>query len=161
MKFFVLLTALAAVSACTIATPLSGPGYGFFSGVREAPERELVVALTYAKLAEDEAARKKFWVHARRVYGQLGDQPGFVAGSRRSEIFGDKAWTMTVWRDSTSLNAFLSREPHRSAAREGFDLTDEGRFAQFKIVASDLPLSWAWRLSGWCGTGAICMSDRG
>ena len=49
---------------------------------------------------------------------------------------------MTVWRDSTSLNAFLSREPHRSAAREGFDLTDEGRFAQFKIVASDLPLSW-------------------
>ena len=58
MKFFVLLTALAAVSACKIATPLSGPGYGFFSGVREAPERELVVALACAKLTEDEAARK-------------------------------------------------------------------------------------------------------
>jgi heme-degrading monooxygenase HmoA len=47
----------------------------------------------------------------------MGDQPGLLGHAVRFEIFGNKAWTMTAWKDEASLTAFVRSPAHRAAVR--------------------------------------------
>lgn len=132
------LTGVAAallLGGCTISTP-----HEDFS--RQSSADRVVVSITHAMLVDDRELRQRFWDQVERVEASLQDRPGLLGFSKRVEILGDDAWTMTVWQDNESLQAFLTSDPHRSAMRDGMIGLRGARFARVELDRQDIPLSW-------------------
>ncbi len=126
------------LGGCAFSTPFNGPAVD----AAQASDAPVVVSLTLAVLNDDEDARDRFWEYVRIVDATMSDQPGFVGSSKRVEPFGDRAWTMTVWRDEDSLRAFLASSDHRAAVREGMAAIDDALFLRFTSPGTSLPLPW-------------------
>jgi heme-degrading monooxygenase HmoA len=86
--------------------------------------------------------RREFFSDTRRVLADLAEQPGLVGYSFRFEIFGRTAWTMTAWKDESSLNAFVRSPAHREAVRRSGDTAQNLRFATIEVPVGSLPLTW-------------------
>lgn len=127
------------VSACVVATPFRGPGV---EAMARDGERPVLVALTMVELGPDRAARARFWDHVWRVTASLEDRPGFIGHSVRREVFGRRAWTMTVWRDEASLEAFVTGDEHRAAISEGYAAVTRTAFWRRALPGAEVPLSW-------------------
>jgi heme-degrading monooxygenase HmoA len=129
-----------ALGGCTVATPFRGPATDGASAGRG--HDRVIVAMTHAVLGPDDDLRASFWHHVAQVEATLPAQPGFLGHSKRVELFGDQAWTMTVWRDAASLRAFVRSPAHRKAIRGGYDAVTSARFAQVEMKREAIPLSW-------------------
>ncbi len=132
-----------ASSGCEIATPFRGPGYDAKTGVRNEHARTLLVAVTKAELHDERSLRTRFWNHVDKVEKSLEGRPGFIGFSKRQELFGDQAWTMTVWTDEASLDAFVGSSDHQAAMAEASYLLKSARFVRFQIDRSEVPVPWA------------------
>lgn len=130
------------LGACTFSSPLSGPGYTSGQDLETQGITEVVVSLTEAETRNDNQARTKFWSYIRKIDASLETQEGLIASSKRTEIFGSRSWTMTVWKDRDSLRKFLASEAHVAAANDVHRMVQRGRFATFVLAAGDLPLDW-------------------
>lgn len=126
------------LGGCAISTPYSGPGLG----PEYADDTPVVVSLTLAVLNDDDKARDVFWKYTRIVDAKLETQPGFVGETKRVQIFGNKAWTMTVWRDEASLTAFLKSDAHRSAVQYGMPAINDAKFLRLNLPVDQVPLPW-------------------
>ena len=135
------LSALA-LGGCAAETPFRGPGYDAKRGVIGGVGDKLVVSVTAAAVKDTPEARAVFWDYVDQVEASLPDRPGFVGYSKRRELFGNTAWTLTVWADSASLIAFIDSEPHRTAIRAASDSFDDARFARVTVDRSEVPVSW-------------------
>ena len=133
---------LFALGGCATATPFRGPGYDPKAGVTLPGAEPVIVAITQATLGDESDSRAVFWDHVSRVEASLGNRPGFVGYSKRAEVFGDEAWTMTVWADEASLTAFVRSDVHQAAIREVFGRLADARFARFAVEREDVPVSW-------------------
>jgi heme-degrading monooxygenase HmoA len=128
------------LGGCTIATPFRGPAAD--GAKAHGGQDRVLVALTHAVLYPDDDLRASFWHHVEQIEVTLPSQPGFLGYSKRAELFGDQAWTMTVWQDAASLRAFVRSPAHRKAMRSGYDALRSARFAQIEIARQAIPLSW-------------------
>lgn len=145
MKLFSgLLMAVTAftLSACTMATPFSGPGYEKQQGVTLTGEQTVWVGLTQAILHENRKNRTVFWDHVAKVETSLQNQPGFIGYSKRVELLGNNAWTMTVWNSEAEMNAFVRGQAHQAAIREGYSALQGAKFARITLKRDEIPLSW-------------------
>lgn len=128
-------------AGCAVSSPFRGPAVARWSGrLKLDPGQPVVVALTQARLDPDR--RKPFDRATRRVYGSLESQPGLLAYSVRTRIGAAEVWTMTVWTDEASLDAFLASELHRSAIRDGRASLVGGRTLRQSFPAAKVPLPW-------------------
>jgi hypothetical protein len=68
----------------------------------------------------------------------------------RRELFGDRIWTLSAWRDDDSLDRFLASPEHVRAVREGGVPRSSVVFVRVPLPKALLPLSWpqAERLLG-------------
>lgn len=123
------------IGACTMATPFRGPGPASAEGV-------VTLAVTRATLGDDPALRARFWENVARVEASLAAQPGFLGFSKRTEILGDTAWTLTAWADRASLDAFVQGPAHRTAMREANAGLAGSRFVRYEAPAADWPPRW-------------------
>ena len=138
------LVALAALlGGCAISTPFRGPGYDSRDGVTVAHSGTVYVSITRATYNRGSMARSEFWDHVERVEASLPDQPGFIGFSKRREIFGNTAWTMTIWTDGSSMRRFVSSEAHREAMASSARTLDDASFHGFEISAEDVPIAWS------------------
>jgi len=139
-KYSLLLISLLGLSSCTISTP--------FRYVDEAENDNslksdsLLVVITYAKTGEDSDKNSAFWDNVTRVYDSMDSHSGLVGYSIRRELFGDQAWTITVWRDEESLRNFVSSKEHRQAMREGTGALADMAFARKQVSGGDIPIPW-------------------
>jgi len=141
-RWFIAVVSFVALGGCAIATPFQGPGYdGRDSAAAEGPDK-LIVAVTNGVLNGDSDARSRFWDHVAKVERSLSERQGFVGHSKRKEIFGNEVWTLTVWRDESSLNAFVQSDTHQTAIREAFGAFETARFARFEISRREMPVTW-------------------
>ncbi len=147
-----LLTAVV-TAGCTVATPFRGPMYQARSGV-VAPGPTVHVAITHAVLDEDRRLRRAFWSHVGKVADALPGQTGYVGHSRRRNLAGSEAWTMTVWTDEESLDAFASSDVHLAAIQAGGAALRSFRSARAKLFVDEVPISWQRAL-------AILAADEG
>lgn len=131
----ILLTAFG-LAGCTIAQPFRAPGLS-----SNDPGPYLVV-ITEASVSREPGAADAFFAISETLVQEIQGRPGYVGHSRRRELFGDRAWTMTVWRDTEAMLAFINGETHGAAMRRTADLVADARFARTWVAASDLPLSW-------------------
>ena len=127
--------------SCTIGTSFSGAGYSSSRGVTlpDAPDT-VVIGITYARLDPDK--RRPFDHHTQLVHDDLAAHQGFIGSSIRMELLGDEVWTFTVWRDHTSLSAFVESEVHQTAIREGMPAVKQARFARLSWPRNEVPPTW-------------------
>ena len=132
--------AFALLGGCTISTPFKGPGYDRDDGVTgDRSGATVVVALTHAVLGPE---RRNFDRGVDRVVDSLAQQPGLIGSSLRRELFGNEAWTMTVWRDAAALDAFVRSSVHQQAIRDGAGDLAGANFSRFELPAAALPIDW-------------------
>ncbi len=130
------------LSGCVISMPFNGPGYESGAGMTLTDGDEVHVAVTYARLKQDQDLRSLFWSYVEKVEGSLEQQKGFIGYSLRKRLFGDEAWTMTVWANEDSLNDFVYGTEHREAMRNAIVSLDTVRTGRFVVNKDQIPLSW-------------------
>ncbi len=142
MMRWLLLVALCPLVGCTISTPFQGPGYDPDKGLVIEGVQTAYVGLTLAVLKKDPKLQSVFWSHVKKVEAALSDRPGFIGYSKRTRLLGNRAWTMTVWTDEASLEAFVRSEVHQTAIRESMNALESAAFARIEINRESIPLSW-------------------
>lgn len=136
------LTLLPACARLELATPFRGPGYAKGQGVTLPHAGDtVVVALTNATLDPD--TRRIFDHHTKLVIQSLPGNDGYIGHSVRSRVFGNEVWTVTVWRDQVSAEAFVRSPVHLEAIRAGMIAVKTARFHQFTLPANQVPPPWA------------------
>ena len=131
---------LALLGGCTISTPFQGPGYDRSVGVTEIDDRQtVVVALTHAVVGD---SRRNFDRGVEGVVDSLESQPGLIGYSLRRELLGNEAWTLTVWRDEASLDAFVRSPAHRQAIQNGMGDITTASFRRIELPAAKIPIDW-------------------
>lgn len=131
-----LLVPLAAlVGGCAIGTPLDTRRLRAV-----APPGPLEVSITHAVV--DPARRGDFDRWTRRVNAGLDGQPGLLAHSIRKELFGDQAWTFTVWASAADRERFVRATDHRRAMAEASTGLASMRSARLALAADALPTDW-------------------
>lgn len=138
------------LSACAIATPYRTLGIAPPSP--QPDRRDVVVAITEVTLGANAAARARFWDQVRAVERSLAQQDGLIGYALRREIFGNRAWTMTVWENEQAIAAFTRSSAHREAVAEGMQATADTRFARFRRPRQDGPPPWREALDHLAGT---------
>ena len=143
VSFFFLAAAALFASGCTVGKPFRGPGFEPGRGVTlEEAGDTVLVAITHTVLNRDRMARRAFGRHLWKVVDAMPEQPGLVGYSVRRELFGDEAWTLSVWVDEASLEGFVRSEAHRNAIAVGGRALESVRFARIELEAEELPLEW-------------------
>ncbi|HEX8876543.1 MAG TPA: antibiotic biosynthesis monooxygenase family protein [Phycisphaerales bacterium] len=138
------------LGSCALATPFSGPG-------RSSDGDRVFVAVTNAVLHPDK--RRAFDDHTRRVIESLPSHEGYLGHSVRGRVLGNEVWTMTMWRDEESLDAFIESPVHRTAIREGLSGVRTAKFLRFEW-SDETPPGWAEILRRLEGVEPIDYSAR-
>lgn len=126
------------LSGCAVSTP-------FQKAEPQSPPSSdaVIVAITEATLGDDAAQRRAFWANVERVDASLPTRDGFLGVSKRTELFGDRVWTMTVWEDEASLDAFVRSDVHQTAIAEAYGGLDGARFVRFEVTLGAVPVAWS------------------
>lgn len=75
-----------------------------------------------------------------RIRTQLADSPGLVGYALNAQLTRKTFWTVSVWQDRASLDAFARSEPHRSIVERLRPHMDASRFEFFAVSGTDLPI---------------------
>ena len=124
------------LSACNVSTPF------LESGKPTAAGDTVFVGLTHAVLEDDRQSRSLFFDYVQEVEDSLSANPGYLGFSKRVALFGDDAWTMSIWSDEASMDAFVQGDTHQRAIRKAFRAVESARFARLEINAKDAPPTW-------------------
>jgi len=105
-----------------------------------APDRPVLVVVSSTE--HRPGMRGEFFKDTKAVLATMADQPGLLGHAVRFEIFGNKAWTMTAWKDEAALTAFVRSPAHRAAVRRSGETAQNIRFASVEVPLAALPVSW-------------------
>jgi len=133
---------LFSVTACTVATPFSGPGNGWSSGPVDGPDRPVTVSITHVTLKPDRDARGLFWRSVRDAEAAIRSQPGLIGYAKRTELLGTESWTVSAWESEANMLAFMRSPAHSAAMEQAADTYERARFARVSVPAGKLPLPW-------------------
>ncbi|MEM9729547.1 MAG: antibiotic biosynthesis monooxygenase [Myxococcota bacterium] len=127
------------ITGWTVGTPFRAarlversPGHG--------DPAHVVVSLTYARLKP--GGRRAFDRYTQAVFSSLDEQPGYLGGAIRREVFGRQVWTVTSWVDEASLESFVRSPLHREAVRVAGGSLGETQLHRLELPVTELPLSW-------------------
>ena len=105
-------------------------------------EKDVVLSITYIEINKSSSELSKFWEHVFSIRNKMNENPGVLGVSIRKSIFSNKAWTMSIWEDESSLENFVEGERHRTAIKEGRTTILKTKFYRSTIKYSELPISW-------------------
>lgn len=121
------------------ARPLSGPGFDPETGLVDPQDTYLVSTTQILPLPE---RNEEFLALVAGIGDQLETQPGLVAYALAIEPTCGFARTLSVWRDETSMLAFVGSGAHADAMTQTFDIGVTGRVTHFVATADQMPISW-------------------
>ncbi len=104
------------------------------------PDQPVLVVLSAVE--HRPGMRSDFFKDTKAVLATMPDQPGLIGYSVRFELLGNRAWTMSAWKDEASMRAFVRSPEHRAAVRRSHQTAQNIRFVSFEIPLQALPLSW-------------------
>lgn len=139
MKF--VLTILLFLQSCAFSPAFRGPGFNEKENkLNLPPNQKVVLALTNAKLIR--AKRSGFDDRSREIFENLKENPGYLGGTVRVEIFGDEVLTMSVWKDRESLEKFVNGRRHLDAMYMTNQAMNVFRSMSIEVYAKEVPHSW-------------------
>ena len=132
------LMALAVVpllGACAISTPfprlkMSGAG----------AEDQVVVVLTH--IVVDSNQRSEFDRQTRRVIDSLPSHSGMLGYSARRQIFGNEAWTMSMWASDADRAGFVRSAVHQEAIAKSAPAVVNIQLKRLSLTRKDVPAGW-------------------
>lgn len=134
------LVALSALAAgCTVASPMTGPGWDGDALLTDA-EGPFVAVATHTRIAKGEGAA--FDDHVDAITAQLDGQEGFVARSLRAKLPGRERWTLTVWEDEESLAAFVVGGAHADAMGDSATVIEGLYSVSWTVEPDAMPIEW-------------------
>jgi heme-degrading monooxygenase HmoA len=125
---------------CTVAAPFKKSTQWDQKKVQSSTK--VLVAYTEVKITGSIWDQRIFWNRVSDVRRSLDENQGYLGGSIRRELFGEYAWTMTVWTDEESLEEFIDSREHSRAMKEGDSAVGGGKFLRIWVDAESLPLPW-------------------
>lgn len=140
MKMLVITMFFSTLAGCAIASPFKKSPKIDSSLID--PDTIVVVALTEVHTKGSILEQITFWKRVSSVRNSLEDNQGFLGGSIRRQIFGNQAWTMTVWENEDSLDDFIYSKEHERAMKEGAPAVESNRFYRMNRPWKDVPLAW-------------------
>ncbi len=132
-------------AACSIAAP-----YRVVDAEARGPA---LVIVTEAILGDVPEARAAFWRNVAAVTRGLKGQPGLIGYGLRRELFGDRAWTMTVWRDADAAAGFVWTPSHQRAMSEGGAALTGMRVVRYRLPPGARP-GWPGALARLAAEGS-------
>lgn len=102
----------------------------------------IIIGITYARLSKDKALRKLFFNHVRHINTTLANTDGYIGSAIRMQPFGDKAWTVSAWKDEASMKAFVYGEAHAKAMQQAGKAMLEAQLSHHSVSIHQLPLPW-------------------
>ncbi|PJZ36862.1 hypothetical protein CH354_12270 [Leptospira levettii] len=105
-------------------------------------ETEVVIAITEVEISGSYSLRSIFWNRVSSVRSKLNQNEGYLGGAIRREIFGNRAWTMTVWKNESALDQFVYSKEHERAMKEGGPAVKKSKFYRGFVKWKELPISW-------------------
>lgn len=134
------LMALAVVpllGACAISTPFprlnEGPGAG--------ADDKVVVVLTHIVVNSNQ--RSEFDRQTRRVLDSLPSHSGMLGYSVRRQIFGNEAWTMSVWANDEDRAGFVRSAVHQEAIAKSAPAIVNIQLKRLSLPRKDVPAGWS------------------
>ena len=132
------LMALAVVpllGACAISTPfprlkMSGAG----------ADDQVVVVLTH--IVVDSNQRSEFDRQTRRVIDSLPSHSGMLGYSARRQIFGNEAWTMSMWASDADRAGFVRSAVHQEAIAKSAPAIVNIQLKRLTLTRKDVPVGW-------------------
>lgn len=132
------LMALAVVpllGACAISTPfprlkMSGAG----------ADDQVVVVLTH--IVVDSNQRSEFDRQTRRVIDSLPSHSGMLGYSARRQIFGNEAWTMSMWASDADRAGFVRSAVHQEAIAKSAPAIVNIQLKRLSLTRKDVPAGW-------------------
>jgi len=107
-----------------------------------AAERDYVALLTYLPLNSAWGVPRLLLL-AARIRRQLRTSSGLLGYSLRARLGSKEFWTLSVWDDEPTLQAFVAAPPHSAAMKALATHMGRTRFARWIVKGSDLPLQWS------------------
>lgn len=108
----------------------------------ESISQDASVILTFSAVEHQKGQRKPFFTDTKRVLADLPNHAGLLGYSYRFQLFGNKAWTMTAWKEKASRDQFSQSPVHLSTVRNSPTTAQNMRFMSVTVSASSLPMSW-------------------
>lgn len=105
------------------------------------PGREYLALLSFLPL-------KSFWhlpafaLGTAGVMKQLAAAQGLVAYSLLARPIAKNFWTLSVWEDEASLQAFIYDPPHERLMTSLTPHMGQTKFVRWTVKGSELPLAW-------------------
>lgn len=127
-------------AACTMSSPVEGPGFDPDGTLVSAHEGPFVVAVTHARSAAGQ--QDAFAAHVDAITAAIALAPGFVGSSLRGHRPGRDNWTLSIWESEEAMDEFVLTGPHLAAMSEAGLVLEEAGFAHFEAEASELPPTW-------------------
>lgn len=135
------LAVLTGCSSLAVSAPFAWPGLDAGQHrLKFSQQERVLVAVTHAELGLGH--RLAFFSASRGVLDGLDGQRGLVGYSVRSRIFAQEVWTVTIWSDEASLQAFVRSPAHMQAMRAGQPALRTMQYHRFELPVSELPLGW-------------------
>lgn len=138
----IMISALA--SGCAISMPfqVTDEGKAFIS--RPDSSHSMVVSVTEATLPQGFRAKRIFWKQIRNLLRVLPEENGLLGYSVRRAVSGTRAWTLTVWKDEPTMQAFSRRRrsicvrftPAGATFQPRFLRSTPCRFLHFRLPGS-------------------------
>jgi heme-degrading monooxygenase HmoA len=127
------------LTGCAFGPPFKKTALAREGGL--APDRPVLVVVSSTE--HRPGMRGEFFKDTKAVLATMSEQPGLLGHAVRFELFGNKAWTITAWKDEAALSAFVRSPAHREAVRRSGETAQNIRFASTEMPLAALPMSWA------------------
>jgi len=137
------------LGACAISTP-----FPRLATSPTAPSSQEVL-LVVTRAVVDQRLRAEFDRQARQVIDSMGTHPGLLGYSARRQLFGNQAWTMSIWVDEAARARFVRSEIHREAIVRSLPAIVTVESKRLVVQRKDLPMDWAAALAVLDGPGEL------
>jgi quinol monooxygenase YgiN len=131
------MTALIAfINGCAINSP-----YPKFDSSAINADEQLVLVIS--RIIIDTKQRQEFDKQTSLVIKSMPSHEGMLGFSARREIFGEQAWTLSVWRNNEAVNKFVRSAVHFEAMKKSQPAIVTTEFKRLTVKASELPRNWS------------------
>lgn len=120
--------------------PLSGVGYDPVQGLLDPDQSSYVVHTTQILVAPE--AMPQFIADVQAIAAQLAQTEGLVAYGLGSDTTCGFQRTIGIWRDTTSMFAFVGSGAHAEAMSHTLELSSTGKTTFWTLDASEFPIDW-------------------
>ena len=132
------VTSLAAAGLALTAFSISTP-FVYPQG-KAAIAKNAKLVVTHAFIQEGKSG--PFYSLSEEVVKSLQGQPGLLAYSVRRQLFGNQAWTLTLWESENSKSAFIRSSAHQLAMAEASSVLSCARFLRVDWSGEVKNLDW-------------------